>query len=116
MYEREGLIIPHKSKGNQRLYTFVDIERIVSIRKNMKELKLSINSIRMLLSTVPCYRIINCSEEDRKNCAAYHEGIKPCWSFKHEGNICESIECKECEVYINHYDYISTYKTLKKML
>ena len=116
MYEREALIIPRKSIGNQRLYTFVDIERIVSIRKNMKELKLSINSIRMLLSMIPCYTIINCSKEDRKNCEAYHEVIKPCWDYEHKNNICADIDCRECEVYNSNFNFTKARETILKEL
>jgi MerR family transcriptional regulator/heat shock protein HspR len=116
MYEREGLIIPFKTSGNQRLYSYNDIERIVSIRKNIKESKISINGLRAITSMVPCFRIINCSQDDRKNCEAYHEGIKPCWTYKHKNNICENIDCRECDVYKNNYDFISTKNTLKILL
>ena len=113
MYEREGLIIPHKSQGNQRLYSYNDIERIQSIGKYIRERKISINGIRAIASMIPCYKIINCSEEDRKNCEAFHENKKPCWSYKHRNNICEKIDCRECEVYKNNYDYESTMDTIK---
>ncbi|MDZ7764938.1 MAG: MerR family transcriptional regulator [Melioribacteraceae bacterium] len=36
MYEREGLIIPHKTSGNQRSYSQDDIERIECIRQSNK--------------------------------------------------------------------------------
>ena len=65
---------------------------------------------------IPCYRIINCSEKDRSNCEAYHENNKPCWDYKHKNNICENIDCRECDVYKNYYDFISTKNILKKLL
>jgi MerR family transcriptional regulator/heat shock protein HspR len=114
MYEKEGLIIPHKSKGNQRIYSQRDIERVLSIRKSMRELKLSLRSIQVILSMVPCYELINCTDTDRQNCRAYQEYIQPCWKYKHMNNICETINCKECEVYINHFDFKSTNNTIKK--
>ena len=116
MYERKGLIIPFKSLGNQRLYSYNDIERILSIRKNIKERKISINGIRAIASMIPCYKIINCSEEDRKNCEAYHESNKPCWEYEHKNNICENIDCRECDVYKNNYDFLNTKNMLKKLL
>uniref|UniRef100_UPI003296ABC7 hypothetical protein n=1 Tax=Salmonella enterica TaxID=28901 RepID=UPI003296ABC7 len=75
--------------------------------------RISINGIRAIASMIPCYKIINCSEEDRKNCEAFHENTKPCWSNKHRKNICEKIDCRECEVYKNNYDYESTMSTIK---
>ena len=116
MYEKEGLIIPHKSQGNQRLYSYNDIGRIASIRKNIKEGRISINGIRAIFSIIPCYKIISCSEADRENCKAYHEGIKSCWAYKHKNNTCEKIDCRECDVYKNNYDFISAKNTIKKLL
>ena len=54
MYEREGLIIPYKSPGNQRLFSNTDISRITRFRKDMKDNKISINGLRALTSLVPC--------------------------------------------------------------
>lgn len=67
MYEREGLIIPHKKKSNQRLYSKVDLERIQCIRKAINESKISINGIKTIYSLIPCWELVKCSEEDKKN-------------------------------------------------
>ncbi|VAX25566.1 hypothetical protein MNBD_IGNAVI01-3056 [hydrothermal vent metagenome] len=112
MYEIKGLIIPHKSQGNQRLYSANDIRRIESFRNDIKKRKISINGILTILSMLPCHLIINCSEKDRENCEAFHEIEKPCWTYKHSKNICGTIDCRECEVYKNNYDCESTMNTI----
>ncbi|GBD91360.1 putative heat shock protein HspR [bacterium BMS3Abin04] len=112
MYEREGLIIPHKSPGNQRLYSANDIRRIERFRRDIKKRKISINGVLTILSMLPCQLIINCSEKDRENCEAFHEIKNPCWTYKHSNNICGNIDCRECEIYKNNYDCESTMDTI----
>jgi len=102
MYEREGLIIPFKRESKQRLYSKADIDRLTCIRQAINEMKISINGIKALYSLIPCWDIVNCSEEDRTNCLAYTEHGKPCWSYAHEDNCCEEKKCRDCSVYIKH--------------
>jgi len=99
MYEREGLIIPFKTKNNQRLYSVSDLERIKRIRKDINGNKIGINSLRTVISLVPCWMIVNCTETDRANCESFKEHYEPCWTYKHTKNICAEIECRECVVY-----------------
>jgi len=99
MYEREGLIIPFKKESNQRLYSKSDLERIECIRKAINDSKISINGIKAIYSLIPCWEIIKCSEEDRKNCTAYNQHSETCWSANHPKTVCESKDCRECEVY-----------------
>lgn len=102
MYEKEGLIIPHKKDSKQRLYSKLDIERLQCIRRAINEAKISINGIKTIYSLIPCWEIVKCSEEDRKICEAYKNHSQPCWNFKHPGTLCEKKNCRECEVYTNY--------------
>ncbi len=102
MYERNELIIPFKRKSKQRLYSKADLERLECIRSAINEMKMSINGIKTMYSLIPCWNIINCSNEDRKDCKAYNEHSKPCWSYAHENNTCEERNCRDCEVYKKH--------------
>ena len=43
LYEHEGLILPFKTPGNQRMYSPEDIERLRCIRKMINEEKISID-------------------------------------------------------------------------
>ena len=102
MYEREGLIIPYKKESNHRLYSRADVERLQCIRKAINESKISIAGIKTIYSLIPCWEIVNCPVEDRKNCQAFKAHSQPCWSFVHEKNACEKKECRVCDVYIKY--------------
>ena len=99
MYEKEGLIIPKKTEGNQRAYSQKDLERVACIRKAINEHKISINGIKTIYSLIPCWNIIGCSSEDRVNCQAYIGHSQPCWSYKHPNTTCEHRDCNQCSVY-----------------
>ena len=99
VYEKEGLIIPFKKESNQRLYSQADIERVECIRSAINEKKISINGIKAIYSLIPCWEVINCSQEDRDVCGAYNSEDQPC--------------CRECDVYTN-YSNCGTIKGLLK--
>ncbi len=112
MYERENLIIPFKKESNHRLYSQSDIERLSCIRRAINELKISIAGIKTIYSLIPCWKVVNCSEEDRNNCQAFISHSNPCWSYDHKNNICEGHECRECTVYKDFTDC----KTIKEKI
>lgn len=99
MYEREGLIVPYKKDTNQRRYSRADLERVECIRRAINEDKISIEGIKKMLSLIPCWKIVNCTKNDRENCGAYKESAKPCWAYTHENNVCGTMDCSTCEVY-----------------
>jgi MerR family transcriptional regulator/heat shock protein HspR len=99
MYEREGLIITYKKTSGHRLYSQNDVEKISCIRNAIKEKKVSISAIRMMYSLLPCWKILGCSEEERKQCKAYNNYDNPCWTVIHYNNICANKDCRECPVY-----------------
>ncbi len=102
MYEKEGLIIPFKKESNHRLYSKADIDRLKCIRKAINESKISIAGIKTIYSLIPCWEITKCSEEDRKNCVAFKAHSQPCWTFKHEKNVCAKKDCRNCDVYFQY--------------
>ncbi len=99
LYEAEGLILPARSNGNQRKYSRSDLERLRCLREALQEHKLSIPAIKRILSLMPCWDIVGCSKEDRRDCLAYHGHEKPCWSYTHINNVCAARECRDCPVY-----------------
>jgi len=99
LYEREGLVISHKSNTKQRRYSQNDVERIKCIRRAITELKFGIAGVKGVYALIPCWSIVNCSEQDRANCEAYKGHSKPCWAHKHDSNTCSSRVCRECPVY-----------------
>ncbi len=101
MYEREGLILPHRKETGHRLYSDSDIERLKCIRETINEHKISIEGIKTIYSLIPCWSIKGCSEEERAKCRAFINHSNPCWSFNHERNICSGSICRGCDVYKN---------------
>ena len=101
LYEKEGLVLPFKKSSKHRLYSKADIERIECIRNAITEKKMSINGIRTMYSLIPCWDIVNCSEDDRTKCQAYAGHSQPCWSYPHPGTKCESLVCRDCDIYKN---------------
>ncbi len=99
LYEREGLIIPFKKPSGHRLYSDFDIERLKCIREMITERKFNLSGIVGMLSLIPCWEVINCSDEDRENCDAYKKSFGTCWSYEHKGNICSTMDCRLCKVY-----------------
>ncbi len=116
MYEKEGLIIPFKSNGNQRKYSDKDLERLRCIRKAIKEDKMGIEGVRRMLSLIPCWALIECSEKDRKNCDAFNSYTSPCWTVNHKNNICAERDCINCDVYNSFGDCGSIKEKLKELI
>ena len=97
-----GLILPFKTSTNRRLYSKVDIERILCIRKNLDEYGLNIAGIKALLAAVPCWIIKPCPAEDREKCDAYTSTTEPCWQVAIKGPTCQKVDCRECDIYRMH--------------
>ena len=114
MYEREGLFISFKNKSNQKLFSRADIDRIQCIRAAINEAKISINGIKTIYSLIPCWEIIKCGEDDRKNCDAFNRAHIPCWSYDHK-NICGKKDCRSCLVY-TRYSQCGSIKELIKSI
>lgn len=115
MYEKEGLIIPHKTPGNQRIYSEADLERLRCIRRAISESKISINGIKTMYSLIPCWEVAKCVDEDMKNCNAFMSHEQPCWTFKHPNTVCEDKDCRECEVYTEYSQCGSIKNLIKKI-
>lgn len=99
LYERKGLLLVQKSPGNQRMYTEEDIERLRCIRTAITQLKISIEGIRRIHALIPCWEYVQCSEEERAQCSAYHTHEAGCWVNKPTTGICAVKECRDCQVY-----------------
>jgi len=111
-YERYGLVMPARSNKKQRLYSFEDIERIKEIRVSLKMNKIGIMALRSMISMIPCWSIKDCSESDRENCAVFTEDLAPCWTYKHQDNVCADMSCRDCEVYKLNSNFIKARETI----
>lgn len=99
LYEDKGLILPHRTKTNRRLYSQADIFRLNCIRKHLDEEGLNIAGIKALLAIVPCWKIRPCTESDYLNCDAYSSTTEPCWMAINKGVECTDKDCRTCKVY-----------------
>ncbi len=99
LYEREGLLIPHRTETGRRLYSEIDLEWIACIRRQITENKLNIAGIRRLLALIPCWNIKPCGEEERLECPAYMSNDTVCWAQEVTGETCQNADCHKCEVY-----------------
>jgi len=94
-----GLVIPHRTVKNRRLYSLVDIMRVRCIRKYIDEYGLNIAGVKTMFSQVPCWLIRPCSQADRQACDAYTAITEPCWNVKNKGVECQQADCRTCNVY-----------------
>lgn len=114
MYEQAGLILPHRTKTNRRLYSRNDIDRLQTIIDMIRKKHLNIEAIKFICSLTPCWKILNCSLEQRNQCSAYLSGMVPCWLISEHCCLHETIECRDCEVYLSCLDHWKDPKTFLK--
>ena len=100
MYEAAGLILPHRTKTQRRLYSRNDIKRLQVIIDMIRKHRLNIESIRYLFSLTPCWKMVDCKPEVRNACPAYTQSSTPCWLMEGACSRSENIDCRDCEVYL----------------
>ena len=100
MYEREGLLLVHKTETGQRLFSASDVHWISCIRKLITERGLNLEGIRRMLAMLPCWELKPCSEAERNVCPAYLNATRPCWMIKAQlTSNCQTLDCRACGVY-----------------
>jgi len=98
-YGREGLIIAHRTDSGYRLYSHEDIDRVRNIQHLIGDMRLNIEGIRRMQSLLPCWDLLPCTEDDRKDCPARHDCTRPCWMIKGMPCAPKGNECRQCAVY-----------------
>jgi MerR family transcriptional regulator/heat shock protein HspR len=102
-YEKEGLLIFHRTDTGRRLLSLADLKRIKMIQKMIKDVGLNMEGIRRLLALLPCWEIKpgtdcdNCLEDG--GCIAKRHASKPCWTLENTGCAIAHRDCRECNVY-----------------
>ena len=76
IYEREGLIKPHR-RGRRRLYSANDLKWISCLRSLIHDQGISIPGIKKLLRFATCYEILDCPEEVHCHCDAVVDRVIP---------------------------------------
>ncbi|MHC4129739.1 MAG: MerR family transcriptional regulator [Planctomycetota bacterium] len=98
-YEREGLLIAHRTDSGHRLFSHEDISRVRNIQYLIQELGLNIEGIRRMQALLPCWDLLPCSDEDRTGCPGHSDGSRPCWMIKGLPCAPKGNECRQCGVY-----------------
>lgn len=98
-YEKEGLLLYHRTQTGRRLLCRADINRVRMIQHLVGELGLNMEGIRRLLALLPCWELMPCSGDDRARCIAMLDPVHPCWMT--QGTECakKGVNCRDCAVY-----------------
>jgi MerR family transcriptional regulator/heat shock protein HspR len=98
-YEREGLLIAHRTDSGYRLFSHEDIDRVRNIQHLIQDLGLNIEGIRRMQALLPCWELLPCSNEDRTGCPGQQDAARPCWMIKGLPCAPKGNECRRCAVY-----------------
>ena len=98
-YEKEGLLLFHRTPSGRRLLSRSDIRRIQMIRHMINGLGLNMEGIRRLLALLPCWSLKPCTSEQKAICVAVAEPIRPCWMVPDSECARAGVDCRECSVY-----------------
>jgi len=98
-YENEGLVIAHRTPSGRRLFSREDIARVQIIQHMIQDLGLNIEGIRRMQALLPCWELLPCSQESRRDCPAYQITTRPCWTIKGLSCAPQGNECRRCPVY-----------------
>jgi len=105
LYEREGLIIPQKTKAGHRRFSEHDIDRLECIREMLTKKGMNLEGVRRVMAMIPCWRIHpECSAEDYADCPALNNSALPCWVLEGKPALCAEADCYTCPVYQLHVD------------
>lgn len=97
-YEREGLILTHKTPTGRRLYSDLELEKIRCIKEMIQEQGLNFEGIRRLMSLIPCWKLRDCKKEVKEACYPFKDKTRPCWSS--EQKCAHPLpDCRDCPVY-----------------
>ncbi len=98
-YEKEGLLLYHRTDTGRRLLSRADVERIKIIQYLISGLGLNLEGIRRLLALLPCWKLRPCTSEQKSTCAAAASPLRPCWSVMAAADDRRRVECRQCHVY-----------------
>ena len=103
LYEKEGLVLPHRTKTNRRLYSDVELGKAGNIHKVIQEKGLNFAAIRQLLSLIPCWKICGYKCTKCEHWSNFFVSGQPCW-VSAEACQKEPKLCRECPVYMESTD------------
>jgi MerR family transcriptional regulator, heat shock protein HspR len=99
LYEREGLLIPLKSRSGTRYFMEDDFPWIETILRLVRQARLNFAGIRHLLALYPCWQVRRCGFESKKNCPVISDASRPCWANRAICPVVCAQDCYFCQVY-----------------
>lgn len=96
-YEREGLIVVHKTQTGRRLYSDLELKKIRCIKEMLGQ-GLNFEGIRRLMALLPCWKLKGCDESAKDNCMAFKDKARPCWATEKKC-LHPLPSCRDCPVY-----------------
>jgi MerR family transcriptional regulator/heat shock protein HspR len=103
LYEDQGLIIPHRTSTNRRMYSDVEVSKIKCIQKMIREEGMNFSGLRHLFALIPCWKLRKHPEADHKKCPAFLNRSQPCWAMA-EKCLHPEDSCRDCVVYLETTD------------
>ena len=73
MYEREGLLCPHRSSGNTRLYSRHDIEHLSTILNLTREMGVNLAGVTVIMDLLEKLRDV---QQEKQNLLDLHEALE----------------------------------------
>jgi MerR family transcriptional regulator, heat shock protein HspR len=97
-YEREGLILTHKTPTGRRLFSDLELEKVRCIKDMIQEQGLNFEGIRRMMALVPCWKLRKCKSSIKDSCYPVKDKTRPCWSTE-EKCAHPLPDCRDCPVY-----------------
>jgi len=73
LYEREGLLCPHRSSGNTRLYSRQDIELLSTILNLTRELGVNLAGVTVIMDLLEKLRHV---QQEKQTLLAMHQALE----------------------------------------
>jgi len=103
LYEKESLILSHRTPSNRRMYSDVELAKVKCIQKMIREEGMNFAGLRHLFALMPCWKLRSHEEVDHEKCPAFHNTTQPCWAST-EKCLQPENSCRDCPVYLNFID------------
>ncbi len=99
-YEKSGLIAPEREpRTNNRLFSDLDVERILRIKALIHEHGFTLACLRFFLSSAPCWIVFGCAH--KQNCPAYGDPHVACYETLRKHMHQSPVKCHKCPIYLN---------------
>jgi len=98
-YEANGLLIPHLTDTNRRIFSDVDIDNARHLRNLQKGHRLSLAALRFLAASIPCWMFKRCPPKAVGQCESLGTVGEPCWCSVSSRNTATREQCRCCETY-----------------